>query len=373
MNTSSNFSNPLSIALDLVPMLIFLLYFLSYKLFTIIVKISVKKNITVSFINRSAHTGWCTNLGGVIIYFGLVFSTSCYGSYFLLEFDPSFIRPLTAAVTVLFFVGLKDDLISISNRNKILGQLIAFTIMIFVSQLRLDSLGGILGLHQLPIVVSYLITYFAFFFILNAYNLSDGIDGLAGSIALLANLFFAMYFYVHHELCQSVIAFTLIGILLAFLKFNFADRYKIIMGDSGSMVLGFVLCCQFLYFQSFNSALPYVSAIDNSFLYLFVLFSYPIVDTTRIFFIRIKQGRSPFSADKNHLHHTLLAKGLSHGQATACIVVVTVVLLALAYAVRGLSINLGLPILIVMAYVFYTRVSLYKFPAIFFLKHTSDL
>lgn len=372
MNTSSNFSNPLSIALGCVPVLIFLLYFLSYKLFAIVVKISVKKNIIVSFINRSAHTGWCTNLGGVIIYFGLIFSTSCYGSYFLLEFDPSFIRPLTAAVTVLFFVGLKDDLISISNRNKIFGQLIGFTIMIFVSGLRLESLDGILGMHQLPIVASYLITYFAFFFILNSYNLSDGIDGLAGSIALLANLFFALYFYVHYELCQSVIAFTLVGILLAFLKFNFADRYKVIMGDSGSMVLGFVLCCQFLYFQSFNSALPHDSAIDNSFLYLFVLFSYPIVDTTRIFFIRIKQGRSPFSADKNHLHHALLDKGFSHLQATQTILIVTLVLLALAYAVSGLSINLGLPSLIVTAYVFYTRVSLYKFPAVFFLKQSAD-
>ncbi len=186
-------------------------------------------------------------------------------------------------------------------------------------------------------------------------------------------MFFAMYFYVHHELCQSVIAFTLIGILLAFLKFNFADRYKVIMGDSGSMVLGFVLCCQFLYFQSFNSALPDEIAIDNSFLYLFVLFSYPIVDTTRIFFIRMKQGKSPFSADKNHLHHALLAKGLSHRQATKTIVLVTLVLLALAYAVSGLNINLGLFIVIVMAYVLYTRVSLYRFPAVFFLKHSSDL
>jgi hypothetical protein len=96
------------------------------------------------------------------------------------------------------------------------------------------------------------------------------------------------------------------------------------------------------------------------------------VDTTRIFFIRIKQGRSPFSADKNHLHHALLAKGFSHLQATQTILIVTLVLLALAYAVSGLSINLGLPSLIVTAYVFYTRVSLYKFPAVFFLKQSAD-
>jgi UDP-N-acetylmuramyl pentapeptide phosphotransferase/UDP-N-acetylglucosamine-1-phosphate transferase len=230
----------------------------------------------------------------------------------------------------------------------------AFSIVIFLTDARFLSLEGIFGIHQLSYFQSIVLSYFAYFFIVNAFNLVDGIDGLAGSISILANLFFGCFFYFNNQLGQSVIALTLLGILFAFLKFNFSNRYKVIMGDSGSLVLGFVLAFQFFNFLSSNSTLLYTNTIDKSFLYLFVLFSYPIVDTTRVFFIRIKQGRSPFSADKNHLHHALLA--------TKTIVLVILMLLALAYAVSGLNINLGLFIVIVTAYVFYTRVSLYRFP-----------
>jgi UDP-GlcNAc:undecaprenyl-phosphate GlcNAc-1-phosphate transferase len=345
-----------------IPFIAVLFYYVSIKLFVVIIKISVKRNIVLDTVDRSSHKGWCTNLGGVAIFSTLIFSLSFFGALTQSGFDFRLFRSFFAAITILFFIGLKDDLISIANQKKILGQLCAFGIVIFLSDTRFFSLEGIFGIHQLSYFQSIVLSMFAYFFIVNAYNLSDGIDGLAGSISVLANLFFGCFFYFHNQLGQSVIAFTLVGILFAFLKFNFSNRFKVIMGDSGSLVLGFILAFQFFNFLAFNSSLLHTNTIDRSFLYLFVLFSYPIVDTTRVFFIRIKQGRSPFSADKNHLHHALLAKGLSHRQATQTILIVTLVLLALAYAVRGLSINLGLPSLIVTAYVFYTRVSLYRFP-----------
>lgn len=350
------------LVLKYIPFIAVLFYFLSVKLFVIIIKVSKKRNIVLETVDRSSHKGWCTNLGGVAIFSILIFSLSFFGALTEIGFDFRLFRSFFAAITVLFFIGLKDDLISIANTNKILGQIMAFSIVIFLTDARFFSLEGIFGIQQLSYFQSILLSYFAYFFIVNAFNLVDGIDGLAGSISIFTNLFFGCYFYFNNQLGQSVIAITLLGILFAFLKFNFSNRYKVIMGDSGSLVLGFVLAFQFFNFLIFNANTPNNFFIDKSFLYLFVLFSYPIVDTTRIFFIRLKQGRSPFSADKNHLHHALLAKGLSHGQATACIVVVTFVLLALAYAVRRLNINLGLPILIVMAYVLYTRVSLYRFP-----------
>lgn len=362
MNTLLDFRDIDTIIVSCVPFIAILIYFLANKLFAIIIKVSVFKNILVEFENRSSHVGWCTNLGGIIIYFVLVLSLCFLGILFLEDNDIRSIISFLAAITILFFIGLKDDLISISYGNKLIGQCIAFSVVILLSDIRLQTLDGIFGIEQLHIFHSLTLSYFAFFFIINAYNLSDGIDGLAGTIALLANLFFGFYFYFHQELIQSVIAFTLVGVLFAFLKFNFSERFKVIMGDSGSMVLGFVLGCQFINFLSFNASLLPDIAVDNSFLYLFVLFSYPIVDTTRIFFIRIKQGRSPFSADKNHLHHALIAKGLTHRQATQSIVIVTLVLLTIAYAVRLLDINLGLAIVIVMAYLLYIRVSFYRFP-----------
>ena len=345
-----------------IPLIAVLFYFLASKLFVIIIKISVKRNIVLESVDRSSHKGWCTNLGGIVIFSTLIFSTSFFGALTQGGFDFRLFRSFFAAVTVLFFIGLKDDLISIANSNKILGQLFAFSIVIFLTDSRFFSLEGIFGIYQLTYFQSIVLTYFAYFFIVNAYNLADGIDGLAGSISLLANLFFGTFFYLHNQLGQSVIAFTLVGILLAFLKFNFSNRFKVIMGDSGSLVLGFILAFQFFNLLTFNTAILQDSIIDNSFLYLFVLFSYPIVDTTRVFFIRMKQGKSPFSADKNHLHHALIAKGLSHRQATTTIVAVTLLLLGVAYAVSGLNINWGLAIVIVMAYGVYTRVSLYRFP-----------
>ncbi len=359
--------------LSYMPLTAILVYLLATKLFLIVVKVSVKKNIIVRLENRSSHTGWCTNLGGVVIYSVLILSTSFFGALTQSGFNFRLFRSFFAAITILFFIGLKDDLILMSKRNKILGQFIAFSIVIFLTDTRLHSLEGIFGVHQLSYFGSLILSYFAFFFMVNSYNLSDGIDGLAGSISLLSNLALGCYFYFHHQLGQSVIAFTLVGILFAFLKYNFSDRFKVIMGDSGSMVLGFIMAFQFLHYLSFNSSLHKDTAIDISILYLFVLFSYPIVDTTRIFFVRMKQGKNPFVADKNHLHHALIAKGLSHRQATQLIVLVTLLLLAFAYGLSGLNVNLSLVLLIVIAYLLYFMVALYRLPALFFLKQSSDL
>lgn len=351
-----------------IPFLAILIYFISNKLFVTIIKISVRKNIVLPFQNRSSHSGWCTNLGGVVFYCLLILFLSIVGAISTNGFDFILFRSFFASITILFFIGLKDDLILISNKYKILGQLIAFGIVIFFANVRLTSLDGIMGVEALSYFESVILTFLAFFFIVNAFNLSDGIDGLAASIGLVANLFFGFYFYFHHQLGQSVIAFSLVGILFSFLGFNFSNRFKIIMGDSGSLLLGFVLAFHFITFLSFDTPFEIENTTDNGFLLLFALFSYPTIDTIRVFIIRVSNGRSPFSADRNHLHHAIINKGFNHRQATMRILFITIVMLLLTYLISDFNINLSLIVLVTAAYLMYSRLALMQFPEIVVLQ-----
>jgi UDP-GlcNAc:undecaprenyl-phosphate GlcNAc-1-phosphate transferase len=343
-NFSDLFEIP-AIFYSIIPFVSILFFIISTQLFNIILVVSRKKNISVAFEERSAHTTWCTNLGGIVIYFGLIFSFNIFGA---IIHEPEILKGLhyfSAATTLLFFVGLKDDLVEIDYIKKIMGQFIAFSIFIFLIGAKIHSLGGLFGINELPEFVSISLTYLVLFFIVNSFNLADGIDGLAGSISLIIVAFMGIFFYINSAFTQSLISFTLVGILIGYLKFNFSKTDKILMGDSGSLVLGFLIAYQFFNFQSYSSQ-SFSLTLDKNIFYLIALFSYPLVDTIRIFFVRIFAGKSPFKPDKNHIHHLLLNKGLTHMQATAIISVSTIFILIITHFSNNLEFHLSFSILV---------------------------
>ncbi|UOQ66641.1 MraY family glycosyltransferase [Hymenobacter volaticus] len=220
------------------------------------------------------------------------------------------IQQLLAGCIVLFFVGLKDDLVTISVMKKFIGQLLATGIVMIMADVRLTSFQGILGVHELPIGISYAFTFVVIVGITNAINLIDGLDGLAGSIVIIIVSTFGYYFVRYGGPSYSNYVFVsvcLMGGIIGFLRYNF-HRASIFMGDTGSLVCGFivsVLTIQFVEMglkvgQPFASSAPSVAAGI-----LFV----PLFDTLRVFILRMLEGRSPFSPDKNHLHHRILAMG----------------------------------------------------------------
>lgn len=281
---------------------------------------------------RKLHTSPIASLGGVGIFIGffLAILLTVSGKQ-ASEFQFYF-----ASALVIFFLGLKDDILVISATKKFLGQLAAAAIIIHLGNVRIDSMHGILGLDKLPDIWSYLVSYITIIVVVNAYNLIDGVDGLAGSLGVVTTSVFGTYFFMAGLPVYAMLSFAMAGSLMAFLCFNF-NPAKIFMGDSGSLLLGLlnaILVIKFITVAEAPGALVHVaSAVAIGFSILIV----PLLDTLRVFSIRIFRGRSPFSPDRNHIHHLLLDRGLTHKQVTLSCVGLNLSFIAMAYFGRFLG------------------------------------
>lgn len=337
-----------------------LAWFISFRSFEPILYIAQQKHLFDEPDDRSVHKSRTPTLGGVGIYISLILIMSISGAVL----NSRNLLILAGGITMLFFLGLKDDLLVLSPRKKFLGQVIASFLFIVITDVRIIGLSNILSVEVLPYWVSVGFTLFVFILIINAYNLIDGIDGLAGTIALMASLVFGMLFYEVKYVGSATLTFALAGTLMAFLKLNLSKKNKIFMGDTGSLIVGFMLAVFAVSYISHSQSSTPLGAMDNSPIMTIAILFYPLMDTLRIFIIRIFIHKtSPFLADKNHVHHRLLRLGYSHIQTSAIIVIVNCIIIALAFAIKELEIHLQLLLLIGVG------VNLYLIP--FFIKRKS--
>ncbi|MDR1883222.1 MAG: undecaprenyl/decaprenyl-phosphate alpha-N-acetylglucosaminyl 1-phosphate transferase [Prevotella sp.] len=291
-----------------------------------VVRVAIKKNLVAKPNHRTSHTGRIPNVGGISIFISFIlafFLASNLGMGQNLQY-------LMFTVLVLFFVGLYDDIMIISARRKLIEELFGISIMIFWGDLRLTSLHGFFGVYELPYVASVLLTFFVTVVIINAINLIDGIDGLAAGVGMIISLFFGAYFYLLGMEQLSIVAFSLLGALVPFFIYNvFAKRGKIFMGDAGALVLGVILAALTISFNEANIPATSVYHIINVPMVSICILVIPMFDTIRVFTIRIIQKRSPFSPDKNHLHHMFLALGYNHKQSTGILLLINVIYMAI--------------------------------------------
>ena len=281
---------------------------------------------------RKIHDTPIPSLGGLGIFAGFVmacltiipFATAAEFQYFF------------AAFFVIFFLGLKDDILDITPIKKFIGQVLAAFLIIYKGNIQIQSMHGFLGIEQLPPMFSLIFTYLTVIVIINSFNLIDGVDGLAGSLGLMAAVVFGLYFYKVNMLPYAILSFATAGSLVAFLIFNFQPA-KIFMGDTGSLLLGLInsiLVIKFINVANLpDISLPIAAAPAVGFAVLMI----PLLDTLRVFGIRIGHRRSPFSPDRNHIHHILLDKGLSHRTITILLVSVNLVFIAAVYLLRSLG------------------------------------
>ncbi|HXB91221.1 MAG TPA: MraY family glycosyltransferase [Puia sp.] len=281
---------------------------------------------------RKVHNTPITPLGGLGIFAGFIF-----GSLLTLHFDQFHdLQYFIAASFVIFFLGLKDDILVISPVKKFIGQVLAAFIIIYYGGIQIRSMHGFLGIYQLPEMFSLLLTYFAVIVVINSFNLIDGVDGLAGSLGLLSTVIFGVYFLSVNMLPYAVIAFSLAGSLLAFLIFNFQPA-KIFMGDTGSLLVGTINSILVVKFINVANTQDVSFPITSSPAVGFTILMVPLLDTLRVFGIRIFHRRSPFSPDRNHIHHLLLDRGFSHRAITFFLVAVNLVVCAVVFLERSLS------------------------------------
>lgn len=284
--------------------------------------------------SRKLHTRAIASLGGVGVFIGFFLSALLSIS---VKDSPEF-QYFFAASLLTFFLGIKDDILILSASKKFLGQLAAAAIVIHLGGLHIDSMHGFMGIYDLPGAVSYPLSYITIIVIVNAFNLIDGVDGLAGSLGILTTAVFGAYFMAAGPAfaAYAMLAFAMTGALCAFLVFNYHPA-KIFMGDSGSLLLGLVNAILVIKFiavaDAVNGSFPITSSVAVGFSVLLI----PLLDTLRVFSVRIAKGRSPFSADRNHIHHLLLDRGLNHSQVTYVCLLLNAAFIVAAYAGRSMG------------------------------------
>lgn len=330
-------------------------YILAVRAYPVVIYLSREKNLMAVPDYRSSHSSITPNLGGVGIFIAFTLTIMIVaGISETIVKNLNEILLLLFGVSIMFFIGVKDDLIGISPFKKLFGQAIAAGLVILASGIQIQSFGGLFGIYELPYLIGVIFSIVLFLFLINAFNLIDGIDGLASVIAIINCMVFGCFFLIFDQIIMMMVAFILMGALIGFLRFNFSSENKLFMGDSGSMVVGFVIIFLATKFLQVIPAGVSGVVLPNKFILILGLLFFPIIDTLRIFIVRILNKKNPFKADKNHIHHRLLDLGLSHLQATLIIALSTIVLLGIIFIVRELPINLQLFILlfIVTAFAF---------------------
>lgn len=278
---------------------------------------------------RKVHKLVVPTLGGLGIFAGFILATLIG----VPPEDSSLLQYFVAAVMIVFFMGIKDDILILTASKKFIGQLLAAMILIRFGGVQITNMYGFLGMHAISPVTSYLLTTFTIVVITNSFNLIDGVDGLAGSLGLLTSIIFGVYFYFTGHVLYTIMAVALAGSLVAFLIYNF-NPAKIFMGDTGSLLIGLLNSIFVIKFisiagnPSFGLPLPSAPALG------FALLIVPLYDTLRVVTHRIINRRSPFKPDRNHIHHFLLDMGLSHKMVVFTCVTANVAFILLAYFLR---------------------------------------
>jgi UDP-N-acetylmuramyl pentapeptide phosphotransferase/UDP-N-acetylglucosamine-1-phosphate transferase len=315
----------------------------SFYLYPIIINISRIKGLMDTPGERKMHVTQTPTLGGLGIFITFTLSIIVFGLLTdLMLADLTKLLALLGSAIILVFLGIKDDLVSMSPKKKFLGQLLAVGNVVLLTDIRISSFEGILGIGDLPYVASVLFTAFVFILVINAVNLIDGIDGLAGTIAIVASLAFGIMFLLNDDYLMMLVSSILVGSVIGFLRYNLSTDKKIFMGDCGSMLTGFLLAYQGVCFLNLNADGATANTIMDGPVLLLAILSYPLFDLLRVFTIRMKQGRSPFSADSNHIHHRLLRIGLPHNRATLLLGSANSLVIGFAFLINGLDIHLYL-------------------------------
>lgn len=272
---------------------------------------------------RKVHSAPIPRIGGIAIAVGVFVSMLIWIS------EDNFLRAYTIGAAIIVLFGIIDDLKGLSYKVKFSGQIAAALVVVLYGGLNITKLGTLLPDNTLlPLWVSIPFTVIVIVGITNAVNLADGLDGLAGGICLLSFCCIGYLAFLEGETTIALLSLSLIGAIFGFLRFNTYPA-SLFMGDTGSQFLGFSLVTASVALTQGDTALSPVLPL--------IIFGFPVLDTATVMLKRIAEGRSPFSADKQHLHHRLLDLGLWHTEAVFIIYIIQALFVAAAFIFRFYS------------------------------------
>lgn len=311
-----------------------------------LIRVSLRKNLTDTPGDlRKLHTRSIPTLGGVMIFAGTLFAYTLLlpsiidylrsdGEIRIVITDSSY---LLASMLLLFFIGIKDDIIGTAAIFKLLGHIIVGMILVLMGNIRITGFHGLFGLYTLPYWGSVFLSIFTYVVIVNAFNFIDGIDGLAAGVGVIGSAAFGIWFGFAHSYMLASLAFALCGSLVGFLIYNFSPA-KIFMGDSGSLIVGLILSVLGIKLIEFDPAQLPQSLIGISRpLFVMSVLAYPLIDALRIVILRSVKGTSPLDADRNHIHHALLDMKLNHRQISITLYAYTILVIVSAVLVKSID------------------------------------
>ena len=280
---------------------------------------------------RKQHDHGIPRLGGVAIFTSFTLTSLLFS----MSGSALPVNDVSIACIILFAMGLKDDLSGVNSRTKFFVQIIIASVLVFLGDIRLTSMYGVFGINELPYYPSVGLSALIIILMVNAFNLIDGIDGLAATTGILVNGCFAAIFIYMHQYELAAISFTMVGAIFGFIKFNLTPA-KIFMGDTGSLFIGLISVIMGIRFielsRSSAQALP--AGFPAPALTAAILIG-PIFDTLRVFVLRLSHGRSPFEPDRNHIHHRMLRLGLTHLRTTLALAGLNVLGIAAVFLFSG--------------------------------------
>lgn len=316
----------------------FLALVISLVLMPPFIKLMEKYRILDKAGGRKIHTGYTAHMGGVVIFIAFMIATIAMLFAYRQEISVLKLLYLGICLTGMLIIGGRDDMHNISPWSKLFFEIIIGIFMSYIG-VRLTSLGGFLGIYEIPWWVGYALTICFFVVVVNAYNLIDGIDGQAGMQALNIFLFcFLFYLFVvgttiiNYNIVSPALMYisslAILGAIVGFLRFNW-QKARIFMGDTGSLFIGTLITIFIIVSMKYAMVCNEWDTENNSTIHTFFglrmkatlspflfLFYLPLADTLRVFIHRVRHGKSPFHPDKTHIHHLFIRMGYSHQRCT---------------------------------------------------------
>lgn len=267
-------------------------------------------------------------LGGMAVYFGLVFGMLIASTMI----DCSSLTGLLTAGTILFFVGMLDDFLGLRPSTRFVFEIVCVGALVLNSGLSIDTLQGLWGIQEMPYWVSVGLTIFAGVGIINAINMIDGVNGLSSGLCIQSSLIFGLIFFLKGDYANACLGCCLAASLYLFLLHNvFGHTSRMFIGDSGTMMIGLIVI--WFVMNMLNSDMLYTHQVFNGFAsaaaLALAIMSVPVFDTLRVMTLRMVQGRSPFSADKTHLHHMFIEMGVSHSITSLCMILMNLTIVGI--------------------------------------------
>ena len=296
---------------------------------------------------RDLHWRFVPKLTGLSFYVALLLIAFAFVPFV----DVQRLILFLGAGAIVVYVGIRDDIYQLRPIVKLMLQLITISFFVFGDDLVVRNLNGFLNIYELPAGVDYLFTFFIGVFMINSFNLCDGIDGLAAMMGIVISVCYGAIFYIVSDYLFLSFCVILVGCLLAFLRFNLPHKDKVFMGDTGSLFLGFVFYLFTMYFVTTDSVIlsafiPHKSLVIVAALSIFIV---PILDSGSVFFSRVWHKKSPFKPDNNHIHHLVLHYTKNHIMAS---LIITAYLTATLMLFSQLAFSLSYELTIILFFVY---------------------